>query len=134
MVFHLLKNFPQFLVIHTVKGFGIFNKAEVDIFSETLLLFPWSRGVLAIWPLVPLPFLKPAWTSGSSWFMYCWSLAWRILRITMLVCEMSAIVHKYPFFLFIYIFCYFYPLNYGWFKILCQFHVYSFMLFPIICY
>ena len=35
----LLKNFPQFLVIHTVKGFGIFNKAEVDIFSETPLLF-----------------------------------------------------------------------------------------------
>ena len=38
--------------------------------------------VLAIWSLVPLPFLKPAWTSGSSWFMYCWSLAWRILSIT----------------------------------------------------
>ena len=29
---HLLKNFPQFVVIHTVKGFGIDNKAEVDIF------------------------------------------------------------------------------------------------------
>ena len=29
---HLLKNFPQFVVIHTVKGFGIVNKAEVDIF------------------------------------------------------------------------------------------------------
>ena len=31
---HLLKNFPQFIVIHTVKGFGIVNKAEVDIFLE----------------------------------------------------------------------------------------------------
>ena len=31
---HLLKNFPQFVVIHTVKGFGIVNKAEVDIFLE----------------------------------------------------------------------------------------------------
>ena len=30
----LLKNFPQFLVIHTVKGFGIVNKAEVDVFLE----------------------------------------------------------------------------------------------------
>ena len=40
--------------------------------------------MLAIWFLVPLPFLKPAWTSGSSWFMYCWSLAWRILSITLL--------------------------------------------------
>ena len=32
--FHLLKNFPQFVVIHTVKGFGIVNKAEVDVFLE----------------------------------------------------------------------------------------------------
>ena len=31
---HLLKNFPQFDVIHTVKGFGIVNKAEVDTFLE----------------------------------------------------------------------------------------------------
>ena len=31
---HLLKNFPQFIVIHTVKGFGIVNKAEVDVFPE----------------------------------------------------------------------------------------------------
>ena len=34
------------------------------------------QQMLAIWSLVPLPFLKPAWTSGSSWFVYCWSLAW----------------------------------------------------------
>ena len=32
--FHLLKNFPQFVVIHTVKGFGVINKAEVDVFLE----------------------------------------------------------------------------------------------------
>ena len=31
---HLLKNFPQFVMIHTVKGFGIVNKAEVDIFLD----------------------------------------------------------------------------------------------------
>ena len=31
---HLLKNFPQFVVIHTVKGFGVVNEAEVDIFLE----------------------------------------------------------------------------------------------------
>ena len=30
--------------------------------------------MLAIWSLVPLPFLKPAWTSGSSWFTYCWTV------------------------------------------------------------
>ena len=41
------------------------------------------QQILAIWSLVPLPFLNPAWTSGSSQFMYCWSLAWRILSITL---------------------------------------------------
>ena len=39
------------------------------------------QWMLAVWSLVPLPFLNPAWTSGSSRFMYCWSLAWRILSI-----------------------------------------------------
>ena len=48
--------------------------------------------MLAIWSLDPLPFLKPAWTSGSSQSTYCWSLAWRILSITLLAHEMSAIV------------------------------------------
>ena len=33
---HLLKNFPQFVVIYTVKGFGIVNKAEVDVFLDSL--------------------------------------------------------------------------------------------------
>ena len=61
----------QFVLIHTVKGFGVVSKAEVDVFLE-LLLF---RRMLATWSLFPLPFLNPAWTSGSSWFMYCWSLA-----------------------------------------------------------
>ena len=36
---HLLKNFPQFVVIHTVKGFGIVNKAGVDVFLELSCLF-----------------------------------------------------------------------------------------------
>ena len=47
--------------------------------------------MLAIWSLV-LPFLNPTWTSRSSRFMYSGSLAWEILSITLLVCEMSAIV------------------------------------------
>ena len=37
--FHLLKNFPQFVVIHTVRGFGIVNKAKVDIFLELSCFF-----------------------------------------------------------------------------------------------
>ena len=36
---HLLKNFLQFVVIHTVKGFGIVNKAEVDVFLELSCFF-----------------------------------------------------------------------------------------------
>ena len=72
---HLFQNFPQFIVIHTVKNFGIVNKAEIGVFLE--LSFSMIQQMLAIWSLVPLPFLKPAWTSGSSWFMYCWSLAWK---------------------------------------------------------
>ena len=36
---HLFKNFPQFIVIHTVKGFGIVNKAEIDVFLELCCFF-----------------------------------------------------------------------------------------------
>ena len=36
---HLLQNFPQFIVIHTVKGFGIVNKAEIDVFLELPCFF-----------------------------------------------------------------------------------------------
>ena len=36
---HFLKNFPEFVVIHTVKGFGIVNKAELDVFLEHSCFF-----------------------------------------------------------------------------------------------
>ena len=36
---HLFKNFPQFIVIHTVEGFGIVNKAEIDVFLELSCFF-----------------------------------------------------------------------------------------------
>ena len=36
---HLFQNFPQLIVIHTVKGFGIVNKAEIDIFLELCCFF-----------------------------------------------------------------------------------------------
>ena len=54
----------QFIVIHTVKGFGIVNKAGVDVFLELSCFFNDPMD-LAIWFLVPLPFLKPVWTSFS---------------------------------------------------------------------
>ena len=37
--YHLLKNFPQFVVIHTVKGFSLVNKAEIDVFLELSCFF-----------------------------------------------------------------------------------------------
>ena len=69
---HLFQNFPQFIVIHPVKGFDIVNK-ENGCFSGTLLLFPWSADVGNLIS-GSSAFLKPAWTSGSSRFTYCWSL------------------------------------------------------------
>ena len=42
---HLFKNCPQFVVIHTVKGFGIVNKAQVDVFLELSCFFDDSEDV-----------------------------------------------------------------------------------------
>ena len=56
---HLLKNIPQFIVIYTVKAFGIVNKAEIDVFLKLSGFFE-DPVDLAIGSLVPLPFLKPA--------------------------------------------------------------------------
>ena len=63
---HLLKNFPQFVVIHTVKSFGIVNKAEVDVFLELCCFFddPMDVGSLI---------------SGSSAFS---KSGWNIWRLT----------------------------------------------------
>ena len=62
------------------------------MFYWNSLAFSMTQQILAIWSLVPLLFPKPAWTSGTSQFKDCRSLAWRILSITLLACEMSAIV------------------------------------------
>ena len=85
---HLFQNFPQFIVIHTVKGFGIVNKAEVDVFLEfsCFLDDPTNVGNLV---------------SGSSAFsktsLNIWKFTVHILlkpglSVTLLACEMSAIV------------------------------------------
>ena len=42
---HLFPNFPQFIVIHTVKGFGVVNKVEVDVFLELSCFFDDSADV-----------------------------------------------------------------------------------------
>ena len=77
---HLFQNFPQFIVIHTVKGFAIINKAKIDVFLELSCFFDDPADVSNLIS-GPLPFLKPTWTSGSSQFTYCWSLARRILSM-----------------------------------------------------
>ena len=84
----------QFIVIHTIKGFGTVNKAEIDIFMEFSCLFddPADAGNLSSGSSA---FLKPAWPSESSRFTYFWSLACRILSITLLACVMSAIVWQF---------------------------------------
>ena len=70
---YLFKNFPQFVVIHTVKGFGIVNKAEIDVFLELSCFFDgpadvanlisgssaFSRSSLNIWKFTVHVLLKP---------------------------------------------------------------------------
>ena len=82
----LLKNFLQFAVIHTIKGFSIVNEAEIDVFLESpcFLYDPTDVGNLSLYPL---PFPNPVCPSSSSRFTYSYSLAWRILSIILLACE-----------------------------------------------
>ena len=70
---HLLQNFPQFIVIHTVEGFGIVNKAETDVFLELACFFDdpadignlisgssaFSKTSLNIWKFMVHVLLKP---------------------------------------------------------------------------
>ena len=65
---HLFKNFPQFVVIHTVRGFGVVSKAEVDVFLELSCFFSdpadvgnsaFSKSSLNIWKFTVHVLLKP---------------------------------------------------------------------------
>ena len=68
---HLFKNFPQFIVIHTVEGFGVVNKAEIDVFVELSCFFddPVDIGNLisgsSAFSISSLNIWK------CSWFTYC---------------------------------------------------------------
>ena len=100
---HLFKNFPQFIVIHTVKGFDIVNKAEINIFSGTLLLFWWSRGCwqfdlwflcfsktsLNIWKFTVHVLLKPGLDNFEHYFTSMWdkcscAVVWAFFEIAFL--------------------------------------------------
>ena len=79
---HLLKSFPQFIVIHTVKGLGIVNKAEVDVFLELSHFFDdrtdvgnllsgssaFSKSSLNIWKLSFHVLLKPGLENFEHYF------------------------------------------------------------------
>ena len=80
--FHLFKNFPQFLVIHTVKGFGIVNKAEIDVFLEISCFLDdpadvsnlnsgssaFSKSSLNIWKFTAHVMLKPGLENFEHYF------------------------------------------------------------------
>ena len=79
---HLLKNFPQLIVIHTVKGFGIVNKAEIDVFLELSCFFhdpvdvhnlisgsfAFSKTSLSIWKFMVHVLLKPGLENFEHYF------------------------------------------------------------------
>ena len=88
---HLFKNVPQFVVIHSVKGFGVVNETQVDIFLELTCLF-YDSVVFGNLISGSTVFSKSSLNIRKFLVHICFSLAWRILSITLLVCEMSAIV------------------------------------------
>ena len=79
---HHFKNFPQFVVIHTVKGFGIVSKTEVDVFLELSCFFDdpadvgnlisgssaFSKSSLNIWKLTVRVLLKPGLQNFEHYF------------------------------------------------------------------
>ena len=83
---HLLKNFPQFIVIHTVKGLGIVNKAEIDVFLELSCFFSdpadignlisgssaFSKTSLNIWKFTVYVLLKPGLENCERYFTSVW--------------------------------------------------------------
>ena len=81
----------EFFVIYTVEVFSVVNEAEVDFFQNSFA-FSMIQQMLPIWPLVLLPLLNLTYTSGTSQLTYCWSLAWRLLSITLLAWEIRAIM------------------------------------------
>ena len=88
---HLFQNFPQFVVIHTVKGFGIVNKAEIDVFLE-LSCFCHDPADVGNLISGSSAFSKTSLNIRKFTVHILLKPGWRILSITLLACEMSAIV------------------------------------------
>ena len=79
---YLFQNFPQFIMVHTNKGFGIVNKAKVDVFLELSCFFSdptdvgnlisgfsaFSKTSLNIWKFMVHVLLKPCWENFEHYF------------------------------------------------------------------
>ena len=88
---HLFKNFLP-VVIHTVKGFSTVSETEIDVFLEFLCFF---YDPTDVHNLISVSF---AFSKSSLYiWKYSWSLAWRILSITLLACEMSVIMYQFEY-------------------------------------
>ena len=88
---HLLKNFPQFVVIHTVKGSGIVNKADVDVFLE-LSCFSYDPTDVGNLISGSSAFPKSSLNIGKFSLQGSHTVeAWHGEFSTLLTCEMSAI-------------------------------------------
>ena len=88
---HLLQIFPQFVVIHTIEGFSVVNEAEVDV----LLEFPFFlRDSFSFGNLIfgSSANSKPSLSIGKFHSRTAKAYLWRLLSITLLACETSAIV------------------------------------------
>ena len=100
---HLFQNFPQFVVIHTVKDFGVINKAEVDVFLEFSCFFndpagvgnlisgssAFSKSSLHIWKFTIHVPLKPGLENFEHYFANMWDecncvVVWTFFAITFL--------------------------------------------------
>ena len=89
---HLFKNFPQVVVIHTVEGFSM--AIEADVFLEFCCFF-YDPADVGNFISGFSAFSKPSLYNWKTQFTYYWRVAWRILSITLLACEMSRIVPQF---------------------------------------
>ena len=94
LVFPSLSEFSTVCCNLHSQRLGIVNKAEIDVYLELSHFF---YDTMDVGNLISgsSAFFKTSWTYGSLLFTYYWSLAWRILSITLLACEMSAIYGSY---------------------------------------
>jgi len=100
---HLFKNFPQFVVVYTIKGFGVINKVEIDVFLEFSCFFydptvvgnlnsgssAFSKSKLSLWKFTFYVLLKPGLENFDHYFASMWDecscvVVWTFFGIALL--------------------------------------------------